>query len=120
MLDFFAGLPNVAGAHVATILGLIFLDLMLGIGQAIRSGEFYWGEVASFYRSNVLPYLFGFIGVVGALTFVSVDLLPANVAEALPVVASWLGFGTIASNIFASVVRNAKALISGVPKWALE
>ncbi len=114
ILAFLANLPTILGQHLATILGLVFMDVVIGIALAVKTGLFDWNEVAEFYNTNVLPYVIGYVAVAGGLFFIAPELLPAGVAEALALVGSWLGFGAIASQIvFGSLLPNAKALIVG-------
>ena len=114
IVAFLANLPAILGQHLATIMGLIFMDVVIGVALAIKEKRFQWNAVASFYSTNVLPYAVGYIAVAGGLLFIAPELLPAGVAEALALVGSWLGFGAIASQIvFGSLLPNAKALIIG-------
>ena len=117
MFDFLAELPNVAGPHVATIIGLIFLDIAIAIAAAVRSKTFDWRAVAAFYRSNVVPFVIGYIGLLGAMKFVSLELLPADVASALPALTAWIGFGAIVAQIFASIKLGVEALASKQSKF---
>ena len=117
MFDFFAQLPEVAGPHVATIIGLIFLDLAIAVAAAVRSGTFDWRAIAAFYRSNVVPFIIGYLGLLGAMEFVSLDLLPAEIQEALPLITAWIGFGAIVAQIFASVKLGVEALVAGTSKY---
>ena len=114
ILAFLANLPAILGQHLATILGLIFMDVVIGVALAAKEKRFQWNAVASFYSTNVLPYGIGYLAVAGGLLFIAPELLPAGVADALALVGSWLGFGAIASQIvFGSLVPNAKALVLG-------
>lgn len=117
VLDFLSGLPNMAGPHVATILGLIFLDLMIAVAAAVRSGTFDWRAIAAFYRSNVVPFIIGYIGLLGAMKFVAVELLPVELQETLPGLAAWIGFGTIVAQLFSSIKLGVEALASGISKF---
>ncbi len=111
---FLAALPVILGQHLATIMGLIFMDVVIGIALAIRERRFHWSVVASFYSTNVLPYVIGYVAVAGGLLFIAPELLPAGVADALALVGTWLSFGAIAAQIaFGSLLPNAKALIVG-------
>lgn len=114
IVGFLANLPALLGQHLATIMGLIFMDVVIGVALAVKDKRFAWNAVASFYSSNVLPYGIGYIAVSGGLFFIAPELLPAGVADALALVGSWLGFGAIAAQIaFGSLLPNAKKLIVG-------
>ncbi len=114
IVAFLANLPAILGQHLGTILGLIFMDVVIGIALAVKAKGFEWNLVASFYSTNVLPFAIGYVAVAGGLLFIAPELLPAGVADALALVGSWLGFGAIAAQIvFGSLLPNAKALIVG-------
>jgi len=114
IVGFLGNLPVILGQHLATILGLIFMDVVIGVALAVRLGVFEWREVARFYGSNVLPYAIGYIAVAGGVLFIAPELLPAGVADALALTGSWLSFGAIAAQIvFGSLLPNAKSLIVG-------
>jgi hypothetical protein len=51
------------------IAGSIFVDLGLGIARALRGGEFEWAHVANFYKTNVLPYVLGYLVLHLAISF---------------------------------------------------
>ena len=103
-LAFLSNIPALLGQHLSTLVGLVFLDLVLGVSVALRTGEFDVGSVAMFYKTNVLPFLIGYIGVTGAVMFVAPELLPGTSGEAFGLVVAWLGFSTI---------------VLGVARWAL-
>ncbi len=114
IVAFLANLPVILGQHLATILGVIFMDVAIGIALAVKAKRFQWNVVASFYSTNVVPYVIGYVAVAGGLLFIAPELLPAGVADALALVGSWLGFGAIAAQIvFGSLLPNAKELIVG-------
>jgi len=114
ILGFLANLPSILGAHLGTILGLIFMDVLIGVALAVKDRRFQWNVIASFYSTNVLPYGVGYLAVAGGLLFIAPELLPAGVADALSLVGTWLGFGAIAAQIvFGSLLPNAKELIVG-------
>ncbi len=111
---FLANVPAILGQHLATILGLIFMDVVIGVALAVKEKRFAWNAVASFYSTNVLPYGLGYLAVAGGLLFISPELLPSGVGDALASIGTWLGFGAVASQIvFGSLLPNAKDLIVG-------
>ena len=44
-----------ASWQVKTLIGLILLDVVLGVAAALRIGVFNWRRLGQFYSSNVLP-----------------------------------------------------------------
>lgn len=114
IVGFLSDLPAILGTHLSTIIGLIFMDVVVGIALAVKMGVFDWNRVAEFYATNVLPYILGYIAVAGGTLFITAELLPGDVAEALGLVGSWLSFGAIAAQVvFGSLLPNVKDLIVG-------
>jgi hypothetical protein len=70
------------------ILLVIVLDLVLGIAVAIKSGQFEWSKLASFYRTSVVPGLLGWA--------VADILLRIGAYYQLPVVEQLQPLGTVA------------------------
>ena len=119
-LAFLGNIPALLGQHLSTLVGLVFLDLVLGVSVALRTGEFNFDTVAMFYKTNVLPFVIGSIGVSGAVMFVAPELLPGNTGEAFALVVAWVGFSTIVGQLlFGSIVPNVRALVLGVSRWEL-
>ena len=110
---FLSNIPAILGQHLSTILGLIFLDVVLGVAVAVKRGRFEWRAVGTFYKTNVLPYILGYVAVSGAALFVAPELIAGEAGDALGLVISWLGFGAIVGQLlFGSIVGNAKALFA--------
>ena len=114
------GLPEVLGGTLATIIGLIFLDVTLAVARAVREKEFDLGYLPEFYKTNVAPFIIGYVGVVGAARFVDVSLLPEQFGGVFSEIVTWLGFGTIAAALLRSAYLNGRSLVSGTPRWELE
>lgn len=88
-------------AMLQTIIGLIALDLLFGIWSAIKAGKFDWKKVGTFYRTNVIPYVGGYLTV-----FVAFSLVP-GLEEMLAgelTVASL--FSAIVFNLGGSIIAN--------------
>jgi len=91
-------------ARLWVILGLIGLDVVLGIARAIAAGRFEWGKVGQFYRTMVVPCILGYLALYVA--FKLVPGLEGVVGEGLEVV----GFGAIVANLVGSIVDHVKKL----------
>jgi hypothetical protein len=99
-----------ASWQAQTLLGLIFLDVVLGIACAIRQGAFDWAKVANFYRSMVIPYILGYLALYVAIGFV----IPPEAGEDLggfvnqaAVTAAWV---VLVANLAGSISKSFKAL----------
>ena len=104
-----------ADPKVRTIAGLILLDVVLGIAEAIKLDVFDWKRVGEFYQTMVLPMLLGFT----AVTF----LTPLLVGELLGEYSKLLGDGlvTIAwialvAQLGTSILRHARSLWEQLPE----
>lgn len=117
IVGFLSKLPELLGFHLALIFGLITFDLMVGIGRAIRWNDFRWHMIAQFYWTNVIPFMFGYLGYAGFVMFVTpyIDQLPPEVADLLSGAAAWVGFGVVCAQIVNSIWRNIKDLANGPP-----
>ena len=95
--------------RVQTILGLIFVDVLLGIAAAIRLGEFDWRKLATYYETMVLPYLLGYLAFYTGAKVIVADLLGPQaylVSEAM-ITMAWL---TLIGSLAQRIIENAKRL----------
>ena len=112
-LAFLNDIPAILGQHLSTIIGLIFLDVVLGVAAAIKRGWFDWRVVGEFYTTNVLPYVLGYVAVSGAALFVSPELLAGEAGDVFGLAVTWLGFGAIVGQlVLGSILGNAKSLFT--------
>jgi len=95
-----AGMPLVAG--------LIGLDLVLGVAEAIKKGVFEWKRLAEFYRTMVVPYLMGYLALQVVFTFIP-DELGTVLSPALGTAA----LGAIVLSLGSSVLGHLKEI--GLP-----
>ena len=95
--------------RVRTIAALILLDILLGIGQAIKEGRFDWNATATFYRSMIVPALIGYVAVAGLVPLMVADLL-GEFSEALGQGIIWVAWGALVAQLVTSVLSHAKAL----------
>lgn len=87
-----------ASWQVRTLLGLIVLDLILGVAKAVRIGNFDWRKLADFYRSAVVPYLIGYGGlylVIGFIVPPTANLLSDGLVT--------LAWGTLVASLLAAI-----------------
>ena len=102
--------------RVKTIVGLIFLDVVLGVGVAIKNKRFSWAILADFYRTNVLPYVIGYLGFYLAAKIMVADLLGEFgyiIGEGMVVLAWGAPIGNL---VIGSIIPNVKALGYKVPE----
>ena len=120
LLGFLDGLPQLLGPVLATLAGLITVDLILGISVALRTGTFEWIQVTKFYKTNVLPYGLWAIASGVFVKFVTLTELPAPALEALKEWGIYAATAPLfAQLVFGSIIPNLRALIAGETKYEL-
>jgi hypothetical protein len=89
--------------QVRTLLGLVLVDIVLGIARAIRMNDFTWYSVAEFYRSMIIPYLLGYLALYAAVNYI----IPAEAGlEWLNQGLVTLAWGAIVGRLGASIKTN--------------
>ena len=99
-----------ADKRVIAVLALIFLDWVLAVAAAIKSGEFDWGRMAEFLKTMVLPYMVAFLGIyLASAVLVDTEILGdySDLVGEGAVLICWVA---LIGNLGADCVRSAKAL----------
>lgn len=98
-------------ARLYVILGLIGLDVVLGVAAALKTGMFEWAKLGNFYKTMVAPYVLGYLAM-----YVVFKVLPevldivgeaGNVAGEVMVT---VAFAAIVVNLVASIWEHLKVL----------
>ena len=95
--------------RVQTIVGLILVDVVLGVAAAIRLGEFDLRKLSDYYKTMVLPYLLGYLAFYAGAKIIVADLLGPQaylVSEAM-ITMAWL---TLVGSLAQRIIENAKKL----------
>jgi hypothetical protein len=95
--------------RVSTVVGLILLDVALAVAVAVRTGQFQARRLAEFFRTMVVPYLIGYLGVYGAAHFMDERLL-GPFAKDLGAGFVWVAWLALVANLAADALGHAKAL----------
>ena len=103
-----------ADPRVRTLLGLIVLDVVLGIAAAIKTGQFDWQELGRFYTSMVLPMILGFAAVWFVTPYLVADLL-GDYSEILTQGLVVLAWGALVLQLGTSILIHVKELWGQVP-----
>ena len=98
-----------ADGRVSTILGLILLDVCLAVAAAVRQGAFQARRLAEFFRTMVVPYMIGYLGVYGAAHFMDERYL-GPFAQALGAGFAWAAWLALVANLAADILGHAKTL----------
>ena len=84
------------------LFGLIVVDLTVGIIAALRTGTFDPRTIGTFYRTNVVPYLLGYLLVYT----VSLWGIGTLIGPVWGEVAATVGTGPAVINLSTSIVQN--------------
>jgi hypothetical protein len=96
--------------QVKTTIGLISIDVVLGLAAALRAGRFDFGKLAVFYKSNVLPYVLGYLVFYVAVGYI---IPPGSLGElGVPVNAATvtLAWSALAGTLLKSILGNFNLL----------
>jgi len=109
-------LDQIFGVEIAFLLGLITVDVLLGMAAAVRTHSFSWSTVNQFYMTMILPMLIGWgaFALLFKLTLPNV-LLGSDVAgtllrEGVP----GLAYLLIVRDLAYSIIENTKAVFKGL------
>lgn len=107
-------LASLVGIRITTIMGLIAADVIMGVALAMHKKEFSWKEFLRFYRTNVGPYLLGYLAFDILVKTVTPELLGEYkvIVEEATITAVWLYI--VKSIGIDSFFVNAKELYKGL------
>lgn len=91
-------------ARLYVLLGMIVLDFIFGVAEALKTGVFQWDKVGQFYTTNVVPYILGYLAL-----YVAVGMnigLKTVVGEGAVTAA----FGAALAPLLSSFLRHAGAI----------
>ena len=94
---------------ISSILLAIFVDLVLGVAEAIKNKVFDWIEVVSFLQTNILPYVI----VWGLFSSIPVAMIYWKFSEmiTIPLTAfSTVAFSFIIGELLTSIWGHVKAI----------
>ncbi len=96
--------------QLLTLLGLILLQVILGVALAIREKKFEWQKLADFYQSKVIPYVIGWLAFVFVVRLISTELLGPEYSVLVGEGVTWLSWLAVVSSLGARIVETAKIL----------
>jgi len=99
--------------QVKTLIGLILLDVVLGVAAALRSGVFDWKRLGQFYSSNVLPYVLGFLAFYVAVGYIIPPESLGNLGEPINEATVTLAWGVLVATLVGSILGNFNILYKG-------
>ena len=97
--------------QLKTLLGLIVADVLFGVASALRRGVFDWGKLANFYKTDVLPYILGYLALYVSVGFI----IPpdSGVGEPFNQGAVTLAWLVLVGSLIKSIVSNFGELYRG-------
>ena len=98
-----------ADRRVSTVVGLILLDVALAVAAALRQGRFELQRLADFFRTMVMPYVLGYLGVYGTAFFLDDELL-GPFAPALGAGLAWAAWLALVANLAGDILEHAREL----------
>lgn len=106
------------GPAVASLVGLIILEVVTGIGAALKRGVFDWQKVANFYRTSVMPGLVGWLGLVVSTYLVVPGLFGDAVGGVVSPAVALSGLLAVVATLVASIRGNLAELFGPAPAKA--
>lgn len=103
------------GPAVASLVGLIVLEVVSGIAAALKRGMFDWQKVANFYRTSVMPGLVGWLGLVFSTYLVVPGLFGDAVSGVVSPAVALSSLLAVVATLVASIRANLAELIAPAP-----
>lgn len=97
----------VASWQFKTLIGLVILDLALGVAAALKSSTFEWVKLADFYRTMVVPYTIGYLSLYLVVNFVIPDGQVGDIANEAGVTVAW---ATLVGSLVSKIKTNLEVL----------
>jgi len=107
MMEIINSLAN--DGRIRTLFGLIVLDVLFGVAEAIKLGVFDWKRLAEFYKTMILPMLIGYGAVVIITPLVVSDLL-GEYSDLMTTVLTTVGWAVLVAQLVTSIKRHAGAI----------
>lgn len=99
--------------QVKTLLGLIILDVLLGVASALRRHRFDLALLAEFYKSGVLPYIIGYLAFYVTVGFVIPPETLGDLGVPINQATVTLAWATLAGTLVKSIAFNFREMYRG-------
>jgi hypothetical protein len=96
--------------QVKVLVGLIVLDLLLGVASALKAGVFELGKLANFYKTNIIPYVLGYLALYIVINYIIPPESLGDLGEPINEVAVLLAWATLVGSLVSSISKNFTAL----------
>ncbi len=102
--------------QMKVMMGLIAIDIVLGIAAALRTSSFDWSKLAKFYLSMILPYVLGYTVLYVVITFVIPADQLGNIGEPITVAAVTTAWAALIFALLNSIRVNFSILYKPEPE----
>ena len=96
-----------ASWQVKTLLGLVVLDVALGVAAALKTSTFEWKKLADFYRTMVVPYAIGYLSLYLVINYVIPAGQVGEIANEAAVTVAW---ATLLGSLVSKIKTNLELL----------
>jgi len=97
--------------RVKAIGALIIMDVLLGVAAALKAGDFDFKKVGSFYQTNVLPYILGYLAFyIGTKIIVDPAAILGEWSHIVGEAAISIAWAAIIASLGGSIWSNVKKL----------
>lgn len=110
MIDISQYLTQWFGVQVTALIGLIAVDVLLGVALAIKQGLFDWKKLSDFYLKMIIPYLIGWVAFSILTKFVAPVVLPAQSANLISDGLAGVAWGAIVVTMARRIYENGRAI----------
>lgn len=101
--------------QVRVLSALILIDVVLGIAAALKAGVFEWGRLAEFYKTNVVPYLIGYMALYVAIGYIVPPDSLGGIGDPINEAAVILAWATLTLTLLSSIRKNFAYLYQQSP-----
>lgn len=108
--QFFLGLVEMYKPYLLTLVGLVILDVLMGVSSALKTGAFEWKKMSEFYSKSVLPGLIGWMAFTVAAYLVAPDLL-GSAKDAVTGGISIVAWTTVVLTLVASITKSTSEVL---------
>ena len=103
------------GKPLGGLLLLVLVDVLLGVGSALRRKQFQWQVVANFYRTTVLPKIVGWVAAVILSYAVILSALPNDLGATLAPISATLALAFVVADLGSSIIANWREVFGPAP-----
>lgn len=93
------------------LVALIAIDVLTGVGSAIKLKRFALQKLADFYRTSVLPQLVGWLAISALTSIAASALVDAELAQVISGAQAWSMYSAIVLALIASIKANTDEIM---------